>query len=128
MSNTYEDEARRRPKSRNLKPLLRLTPFLTRYKGRMVLALMALLVAAGATLVVPLAVRRVIDHGFTAANAALVNQYFLAMLLVVVLLALGSAIRFYYVMWIGERVVADVRDALFSHLLKLSPGFFETQR
>ena len=128
MSNTYEDEARRRPKSRNLKPLLRLTPFLTRYKGRMVLALMALLVAAGATLVVPLAVRRVIDHGFTAANAALVNQYFLGMLLVVVLLALGSAIRFYYVMWIGERVVADVRDALFSHLLRLSPGFFETQR
>ncbi len=128
MSNTYEDEARRRPKSRNLKPLLRLTPFLTRYRGRMVLALLALLTAAGATLVVPLAVRRVIDHGFTAANAALVNQYFLGMLLVVVLLALGSAIRFYYVMWIGERVVADVRDALFSHLLKLSPGFFETQR
>ena len=128
MSNTYEDEARRRPKSRNLKPLLRLTPFLTRYQGRMMLALLALLVAAGATLVVPLAVRRVIDHGFTAANAALVNQYFLGMLLVVVLLALGSAIRFYYVMWIGERVVADVRDALFSHLLKLSPGFFETQR
>ena len=128
MSNTYEDEARRRPKSRNLKPLLRLTPFLTRYQGRMVLALLALLTAAGATLVVPLAVRRVIDHGFTAANAALVNQYFLGMLLVVVLLALGSAIRFYYVMWIGERVVADVRDALFSHLLKLSPGFFETQR
>ena len=128
MSNTYEDEARRRPKSRNLKPLLRLTPYLTRYQGRMMLALLALLVAAGATLVVPLAVRRVIDHGFTAANAALVNQYFLGMLLVVVLLALGSAIRFYYVMWIGERVVADVRDALFSHLLKLSPGFFETQR
>ncbi len=128
MSNTYEDEARRRPKSRNLRPLLRLTPFLTRYQGRMVLALLALLVAAGATLVVPIAVRRVIDNGFTAANAALVNQYFLGMLLVVVLLALGSAVRFYYVMWIGERVVADVRDALFSHLLKLSPGFFETQR
>ena len=94
----------------------------------MVLALLALLVAAGATLVVPLAVRRVIDNGFTAANAALVNQYFLGMMLVVAVLALGSAIRFYFVMWLGERVVADVRDALFSHLLKLSPGFFETQR
>ncbi len=128
MSNTYEEEARRRPKSRNLRPLLRLTPFLTQYRGRMVLALLALLTAAGATLAVPLAVRRIIDHGFTAANAALVNQYFFGMLLVVVLLALGSAIRFYFVMWIGERVVADIRDALFSHLLKLSPGFFETQR
>ena len=56
------------------------------------------------------------------------NKYFLAMLVVVVVLALGSALRFYFVMWIGERVVADVRDAVFSHLLKLSPGFFETQR
>jgi ATP-binding cassette subfamily B protein len=128
MSNSYEEEARRRPKSRNLKPLLRLTPFLTRYRGRMALALIALLVAAGATLAVPLAVRRIIDNGFNSANAALVNQYFFAMLLVVVLLAVGSAVRFYYVMWIGERVVADVRDALFGHLLKLSPGFFETQR
>ncbi len=126
--SSFEDEARRRPKSRNLRPLLRLTPFLARYKLQIILALVALLAAASATLVVPLAVRRIIDNGFSSANAALVNQYFFAMLAVVVVLALGSAIRFYYVMWLGERVVADVRDALFSHLLKLSPGFFETQR
>ena len=128
MSSTYEEEARRRPKSRNLRPLLRLTPFLARYRGRMVIALLALLAAAGATLVVPIAVRRIIDNGFSAANAALVDQYFFAMLAVVAVLALGSATRFYYVMWLGERIVADVRDALFGHLLKLSPGFFETQR
>ncbi len=128
MSSTYEDEARRRPKSRNLRPLARLTPFLARYKPRIVLALLALLTAAGATLAVPLAVRRVIDNGFTAENAALVNQYFAGMMAVVLVLALGSAMRFYYVMWLGERIVADVRDALFSHLLNLSPGFFETQR
>ena len=128
MSNTYEDEARRRPKSRNLRPLLRLTPFLRPYRREMVLALIALLAAAGATLAVPVAVRRIIDNGFTADNAALVDKYFLAMLAVVVVLALGSAMRFYFVMWIGERVVADIRDALFSHLLVLSPGFFETQR
>jgi ATP-binding cassette, subfamily B, bacterial len=128
MTHNYEAEARRRPKGRDLRPLLRLTPFLARYRGRMVLAFLALLAAAGATLVVPLAARRVIDNGFSAANAALVNQYFFAMLAVVVVLALGSAIRFYYVMWLGERVVADIRDALFSHLLELSPGFFETQR
>jgi ATP-binding cassette subfamily B protein len=128
MSNSYEDEARRRPRGRNLRPLLRLTPFLRRYKLQMVLALVSLLAAAGATLAVPIAVRRIIDNGFTTENAALVDRYFLAMLAVVVVLALGSALRFYFVMWIGERVVADVRDAVFSHLLKLSPGFFEAQR
>ena len=128
MSNSYEDEARRRPKSRNLRPLARLTPFLARYKSRVALALIALMVAAAATLIVPIAVRRVIDNGFSAANATLVNQYFTVMLLVVAVLAIGSAVRFYYVMWLGERVVADVRDALFSHLLNLSPGFYETQR
>jgi ATP-binding cassette, subfamily B, bacterial len=128
MSNPYEDEARRRPRGRSLRPLLRLTPFLRRYKLQMVMALLALLAAAGATLAVPVAVRRIIDNGFTTENAAMVDRYFMAMLAVVVVLALGSALRFYFVMWIGERVVADVRDAVFSHLLKLSPGFFETQR
>jgi ATP-binding cassette subfamily B protein len=128
MSNPYEDEARRRPKSRNLKPLLKLTPFLGRYKLQMVLALVALLAAAIATLTVPVAVRRVIDNGFIADNVELVNQYFAVMLAVVLVLAVGSATRFYFVMWLGERVVADVRDAVFSHLLHLSPSFYETQR
>jgi ATP-binding cassette, subfamily B, bacterial len=128
MSNAYEDEARRRPKGKSLRPLARLTPFLGRYRGRVILALIALIVAAAATLVVPIAVRRVIDNGFTEANATLVNQYFTVMLAVVAVLAAGSAIRFYFVMWLGERVVADVRDALFSHLLKLNPGFYETQK
>jgi len=128
MSNVYEDEARRRPKSRNLRPLLRLTPFLRPYRRQMLFALIALLAAAGATLAVPVAVRRIIDNGFTAENALLVDKYFLAMLAVVVVLAVGSALRFYFVMWIGERVVADIRDAIFSHLLSLSPAFFETQR
>ena len=128
MSNIYEDEARRRPKGRNLRPLLRLTPFLRNYRRQMVMALLSLLTAAGATLAVPVAVRRIIDNGFTADKALLVDQYFIAMLAVVAVLAIGSALRFYFVMWIGERVVADVRDQIFSHLLKLSPGFFETQR
>ena len=128
MSNQYEEEARRRPRGRSVRPLTRLLPYVAKYKGRAMMALVALLVAAVATLVIPIAVRRVIDNGFTAANAALVNQYFLVMLAVGAALALGSAVRFYYVMWLGERVVADVRDALFSHLLDLSPGFFETQR
>jgi ATP-binding cassette subfamily B protein len=86
------------------------------------------LAAAIATLTVPVAVRRVIDNGFIADNVELVNQYFAVMLAVVLVLAVGSATRFYFVMWLGERVVADVRDAVFSHLLNLSPSFYETQR
>ncbi len=128
MSNQYEAEARRRPKGKSLRPLARLAPFLLRYRGQVILALIALTVAAGATLIVPIAVRRVIDHGFTTANAALVNQYFAVMLAVVAVLAVSSAVRFYYVMWLGERIVADVRDRLFSHLLNLSPSFYETQK
>ncbi len=128
MSSSYEEEARRRPKGRNLRPLLRLTPFLRNYRPQMAMAFLALLAAAGATLAVPVAIRRIIDNGFSSANAELVDRYFFAMMAVVLVLAIGSALRFYFVMWIGERVVADVRDALFAHLLKLSPGFFETQR
>ena len=128
MSNSHEIDARRRSGVKSLRPLARLLPYLGRYKMQVVLALIALIVAAGATLTVPLAVRRVIDHGFSAANASLVNQYFAVMLAVVAVLAASSAVRFYFVMWLGERVVADVRDALFSHLLKLNPGFYETQK
>ena len=114
-----------RPK---LRPLLQLLPYLKPYRSRVFFAFIALLVAAFATLIVPIAARRVVDHGFTGQNAALVNQYFGFMFLVVGLLATGSAVRFYYVMWLGERVVADVRDALFKHLMELTPSFYETQK
>jgi ATP-binding cassette subfamily B protein len=127
-SQSFEAEAKRREKSRNLRPLMRLLPFLRPYRVRIVLALVALLVAAAATLIVPVAVRRVIDNGFSSENAQLVNQYFGVMLAVVGLLAAGSAARFYYVMWIGERVVADIRDKVFSHLLSLDPAFYERNR
>ena len=128
MSTDYAAEARHRPKSRNLKPLLAMTPYLLAYRGRIAMALVALVVAATATLIVPVAVRRVIDRGFTAENVTLINQYFAVMLAVVAMLAAGSAVRMYYVSWLGERVVADLRKALFSHLLALSPGFYESQR
>ena len=114
--------------TRSLKPLVRLTPYLRRYWHQITIALIALIVASVATLLVPIAVRRVIDHGFTTANATLVNQYFAVMMAVVLLLAVSSAIRFYYVMWLGEKIVADVRDTLFEHLLKLSPAFYESQK
>jgi ATP-binding cassette, subfamily B, bacterial len=118
----------REENTRSLKPLVRLTPYLRRYRHQITLALLALIVASVATLLVPIAVRRIIDHGFTTANATLVNQYFSVMIAVVLLLAVSSAIRFYYVMWLGEKIVADVRDTLFEHLLKLSPAFYESQK
>jgi len=114
-----------REKSRSLKPLASLMPLVLRHRARVVAAIVALVVAAGATLAVPLAVRRVIDHGFSAANAQFVDQYFMMMLLVVAILAMASAGRYYFVTWIGERVAADVRDKVFSHLLTLSSVFWD---
>lgn len=115
----------RNAKSRNLRPLKRLLPFLLKHRGRVFIALVCLVAAASATLVVPLAVRRVIDHGFSSDNAGFIDRYFGMMLIVVGVLAVSSAARFYFVTWIGERVVADLRDTVFKHLMQLSPGFFD---
>ena len=114
-----------RPKARSLKPLRRLVPYLMRHKARVWAALVALLAAAAATLAVPLAVRRVIDHGFSADNAQFVDKYFAMMLGVAAFLAVASAARYYFVTWLGEKVVADLRTDVFSHLLRLSPAFHE---
>ncbi len=121
------EASRRRPKSHNLRPLVGLVPLVLRYRGRVALALVSLLVAAVAMLAVPIAVRRVIDHGFTAANAGFIDQYFAMMLVVVAVLAAGSAGRYYFVTWLGERVVADLRRKVFGHLLSLSPAFYDSQ-
>jgi ATP-binding cassette subfamily B protein len=124
----YEEEAKRRPKGRSLRPLARLVPYLLRYRGRIAVALIALVLAAAAMLIMPVAVRRVIDHGFAGTDGTLIHQYFAGALAVVAILAAASAVRFYFVTWIGERVVADLRDAVFSHLLNLSSAYHETQR
>ncbi len=117
-----------RGNSRDLRPLRRLLPFLLKYRIQAALALVALAVASGATLIVPVAVRRVLDHGFNDQDTNLVNQYFVVMLGVVAVLAVASSLRFYFVSWIGDRVVADVRDQLFRHLTLLTPEFYEQQR
>jgi ATP-binding cassette, subfamily B, bacterial len=111
-----------------LKPLLALAPYIARYRGRAILALVALTVAALTTLLVPVAVRRMIDFGFTPRGIALINSYFSIMIAVVAVLALASASRYYLVMTIGERIVADIRRDVFSHLISLSPSFFDTAR
>src|ERR1700751_3507738 len=111
-----------------LRPLLELAPYVARYRGRALLALVSLTVAAITTLVVPVAVRRMIDFGFTPKGIALINSYFSVMIAVVAVLALASASRFYLVMTIGERIVADFRRDVFAHLVSLSPAFFDSAR
>ena len=109
-----------------MRPLLALKPYLFRYKGMVAAALISLIIAAAATLAVPLAVRRMIDVGFAGIEPSLVDKYFVTLLGVGLILALASAARFYCVNWLGERVVADVRTSVFRHLTGLSPAFYET--
>jgi ATP-binding cassette subfamily B protein len=108
-----------------VKPLLLLVPYVRRYSGRALAALVALIVAALTTLVVPVAVRRMIDFGFTDQGVALIDSYFAVMIAVVAVLAVASAMRFYLVTTIGERIVADLRNDVFAHLTRLSADFFD---
>jgi ATP-binding cassette subfamily B protein len=118
-------EATARPRA-DLRPLLTLRPYLARYPAMVTLAVVALVLAAAATLVLPLGVRRMIDLGFADGDGAFVNRYFAVMVLIGLLLALASAARFYTVTWLGERVVADLASDVFRRLTAQSPGFFET--
>jgi ATP-binding cassette subfamily B protein len=111
-----------------LRPLLLLAPYVDRYRWRATLAFVALTVAAATTLLVPLAVRRLIDFGFSPEAIALINSYFAVMVLIVAVLAVASAARYYLVMTIGERIVADLRRDVFAHLTALSPSFFDSAR
>jgi ATP-binding cassette subfamily B protein len=111
--------------ARRLRPLASLLPYVGRYRGRAFAALGALIIAALATLAVPLAVRRMIDVGFSAANTSLIDNYFIVMILVVAVLAAASATRFYLVTTLGERIVADLREDVFAHLTRLSADFFD---
>jgi len=109
-----------------LRPLLALVPYLARYRTKTAAALAALTVASLATLVVPVAVRRMIDFGFTADSVNMINSYFSLMIAVVAVLALASASRVYLVTTLGERIVADLRRNVLSHLTSLSPAFFDS--
>ncbi len=112
----------------NLRPLVSLLPYLNRYRGRALAALCALVLAALTTLVVPIAVRRMIDFGFTERGIELINSYFLVMIAVAAVLAVSSGARYYLVTTLGERIVADLRSDVFAHLTALSAGFFDEAR
>ncbi len=117
-----------KPKTRALRPLGRLVPYLSRYRSMVAMATFFLVVAAAATLALPLAVRRMVDHGFAAADGSFINNYFAMLLVLATLLAVASALRYYYVITIGERVVADLRREVFAHVTRLSPSFFDVNQ
>jgi ATP-binding cassette, subfamily B, bacterial len=111
-----------------LRPLLALWSYVARYRGHIAAAIVALVVASLATLAVPVAVRRMIDFGFSPERIGLIDQYFAVMIAVVAVLAAASALRYYFVTVVGDRVVADLRAAVFSHLTRLSPAFFDSSK
>jgi ATP-binding cassette, subfamily B, bacterial len=128
LTDTAESSAPPASQRAQLSALLPLLPFAARYKGRIILAVVALTVAASATLTVPLAVRRMIDFGFSGDSEGLINRYFAAMVAVVAILSLASASRYYLVTTLGERIVADLREHLFAHLTKLDAAFYDTAK
>ena len=115
------------PKARNLGPLMMVWREAGKYPFQVVAALIALLVTSGATLGIPVGLRRVIDKGFSnGADVHVIAQGFEYMAMLVVVLAIGTACRFYYVSWLGERVVADLRMRVQANLLRMPPSFFES--
>ena len=117
-----------RPKSRSLKPLRALLPFVAPYRGVLVLALGALLVAAAAMLALPVALRYLIDEGMAAGSHDTINRYFIAFLAAAAVFGVFAALRFYLVTWLGERVVADLRSAVYDRVIRMDPSFFEVTR
>jgi len=116
------------PRSPIVRTVARLARFLAPYRGRFVLAGIALLVAAGCTLAVGQGLKLVIDRGFSANDPHALDQALFAMLGIIAAMAVATYVRFYNVSWIGERVTADLRRHVFDHLLTLSPGFYEVTR
>jgi ATP-binding cassette, subfamily B, bacterial len=117
-----------RPRSRNLRYLRRLLPFLRPYRVQVAIAAVALLVAAGTVLLFGSGLRWLIDSGFASGNGALLDRALGLLFIVTTLMGIATYCRSYFVTWIGERVAADVRRAVYDHVLTLHPSFFEVTR
>ena len=119
-----------RPASTTPRSLSGLLPFLRPYRGRIALALLFLVGASLSTLAFPLALKSLIDQGVVAADPAdrllALQGHFLALFAVGAALGCFSALRFYMVSWLGERVTADLRNAVYRHVVGQSPAFFES--
>ena len=121
-------ESTERPKGRSLKPLRALWPYLRRYKSVLLFALVALLVASGAMLVLPIAFRDVIDMGMAEQDRATIDRYFALFLGAAAVFGVFAALRFYLVTWLGERVIADLRGDIYQRVIRMDPTFFEVTR
>ena len=112
--------------ARSLGPLRMIWRAALAYPGKLAMAGLALMITAGATLAIPSGFKLIIDKGFAAGgNPADIGRWFEYLLMIVVVLAIGTALRFYFVSWLGERVVADIRLKVQANLLRMAPGFFE---
>ncbi len=118
-----------RPKAKSLAPLKGILPFLRPYRGRILVAVLALIASSSATLMLPQFARGLIDaRGLSETEAHALSSFYAAFVAAAAVLGLAAATRFYAVTWLGERVVADVRKAVFDNVLGLSPQFFEVTR
>jgi len=123
-----EQNTTARPKGKSLKPLKSLVPFILAYKGTLFAALAALLIASAALLALPVALRYLIDNGFAANDVGTINRYFGWFFAAAAVFGGFAALRYYLVSWLGERVVADIRTAVYDRVVRMDPTFFETTR
>lgn len=117
-----------RETSRNLSSLRAIVPFVTRYRWQLVGALIALVIASGTVLALGNGLRMLVDEGFAEGDGALLDRALFVLFAVTLLLAGASYMRFFLVSWIGERVVADIRSAVYRHIIRLDSAFFEVTR
>ncbi|NOR19842.1 MAG: ATP-binding cassette domain-containing protein [Xanthomonadales bacterium] len=119
------DQLEMRPKGSSLKPLKAIVPFMRPYKGTLALAIVVLLMASAVTGSLPVAARYLIDSGITTGNEDKIDFYFKLVLGVILLISLLAAARLYLITWLGERIVTDIREKVFSHVIRQAPTFFE---
>ncbi|MEK1949175.1 MAG: ABC transporter transmembrane domain-containing protein, partial [Ensifer adhaerens] len=122
------ERANQSPARKSIRPLATLLPYLKRYRHLVIGAGISLVIAAVTTLTLPLAVRRMVDNGFSNSDSGFINTYFSMLMMLAIILALASAARYYFVITLGERIVADLRRNVFQHVTRLSASFFDVNQ
>ena len=128
LAQALAEAAERRPRRRDVRPLGQLLPFIAHHWRDALGAAFFLLLSTSATLGMTVAARYVVDHGFAPGSGAALNRTFLVLGAVSVGLALATALRFYFITRLGERIVADLREALYANILRLDPAYFARVR